>query len=111
VVTRQDDRARLRQAHDRHLATRSVARPALEDDAPVAEYVQITRQLLHLGLVRERLTEIVPKARDITWDVGSGRPRLGPGRSLHLVRVYEEGRFRDLAAVPAVIDAHMAAGH
>src|SRR5439155_10793382 len=111
VVTRQDDRTGLRQAHDRHLATRSVARPALEDDAAVAEYIQVTRQLLHLELVWERLAEVVPEARDVARDVGVGRPRLGPGRVLHLVSLDEEDRLRELADIPAVIEVHMADGH
>src|SRR5438132_225630 len=87
---------------------RRAAGPALDDDAAVAEYVQVALELLHLELVGEGLAEVIAEAGDVSRDVRTGRARLGPGGVLHLVLLHEERRLRELADVPAVVEVHVA---
>src|SRR5437763_16507474 len=108
VVAGEDDRARLRQPYDGHLAAWRMARPALDDHALVREYVHVTLELVHLELVRQRLADPVPQARDVARNVRARRPRLGPGGILHLILLDQERGVGELADVAAMVEVHVA---
>ena len=85
--------------------------PAPEDDAAITEDVQVAGELIHLELVGLRLAEVAPQAGHVARNEVAGRPRLGPGRALHLVPLHENDRLGELADVPAVVEMHVANRH